>query len=99
MSIAPRILYLSYAPDEVYALIAEQVPSSFRLVTLDADSDDERCARIADCEVVIIAGTGLRGPLIQAAKQLRLAHSGCRLRGHRGLGATQGARHSAGSDT
>jgi phosphoglycerate dehydrogenase-like enzyme len=79
VSVSPRILYLSHASKEVYALIAEQVPSNFTLVTLDTDSDDERYARIADCEVVIIAGTGLRGPLIKAAKQLRLAH-------HQGVG-------------
>jgi phosphoglycerate dehydrogenase-like enzyme len=76
---SPRVLYLSHASNDVYALIAEQVPPGFTLVTLDADSDDERQAKIADCEVTIIAATGLRKPLIEAATRLRLAH-------HQGVG-------------
>ena len=79
MPLSPRILYLSHASNEVYALIAEQISSDFALVTLDADSDHERREKIADCEVVIIAGTGLRRPLIEAADRLRLAH-------HQGVG-------------
>jgi hypothetical protein len=76
---SPKILYLSHAPQEVYQLILAQVPPQFTLVTLEKDSDDERRAKIASCEVAIIAATGLHRPLIEAATRLRLAH-------HQGVG-------------
>ena len=75
----PRVLYLSHATPEVYAIIRGATPSSITLLTLDQDSDDERKAKIADCEVVIVAARPFRKPLIDAAGRLRLVH-------HQGVG-------------
>jgi phosphoglycerate dehydrogenase-like enzyme len=74
-----RVLYLSHATPEVYAIIREPVPHGFELVTLERDDDDERRRRIAQCEVVIVAATPLRKPLIDAATALELVH-------HQGVG-------------
>jgi phosphoglycerate dehydrogenase-like enzyme len=74
-----KVLYLSYAPGEVYDIIREAMPPKFELVTLAADSDDERREKIADCQVVIVAATPLRKGVIDAAKRLELVH-------HQGVG-------------
>lgn len=74
-----RVLYLSHATPEVYSIIRGAVPAGFELVTLDEDSDDERRQKIAECEVVIVAATPLRKPMIDAAQQLELVH-------HQGVG-------------
>jgi phosphoglycerate dehydrogenase-like enzyme len=74
-----RVLYISHATPEVYAIIRAQVPAGFELVTLERDSDAERRERIADCEVVIVAANPLRKPLIDAARRLELVH-------HQGVG-------------
>jgi phosphoglycerate dehydrogenase-like enzyme len=74
-----RVFYISHATPEVYAIIRAQVPAGYELVTLERDSDDERRARIAECEVVIVAASPLRKPLIDAARRLELVH-------HQGVG-------------
>lgn len=74
-----RVMYLSHATPEVYSIIRDAVPEEFELVTLDQDSDDERREKIARCEVVIVAATPLRKPMIDAAKRLELVH-------HQGVG-------------
>ncbi|HJS33500.1 MAG TPA: 3-phosphoglycerate dehydrogenase, partial [Alphaproteobacteria bacterium] len=56
----PRVLYLSHAGEDVYALVRDAAGDRFEVVTLDHDDDAERCARIADCEAVICAATKLR---------------------------------------
>ena len=50
----PRVLYLSHATPEVYAIIREAAPAGLQLLTLEKDSDEERRAKIAECEVVIV---------------------------------------------
>lgn len=74
-----RVLYLSHATPEVYAIIREAVPPGLELVTLDRDDDDERRRKIAQCEVVVVAATPLRKPVIEAAVRLELVH-------HQGVG-------------
>ena len=74
-----QVLYLSHATPDVYAIIGAAVPAGLRLLTLERDSDDERRAKIADCEVVIVAATPLRKPMIDAARRLELVH-------HQGVG-------------
>lgn len=74
-----KVLYLSHATPEVYAIIGAAVPQGFRLVTLERDSDDERREKLASCEVVIVAASGLRKALIEAARRLELVH-------HQGVG-------------
>jgi phosphoglycerate dehydrogenase-like enzyme len=74
---AVRILYLSHAPPELYAMIRRHVPSGYELATLARDDDDERRIRIADCEVVIVAGHRFDAGIIDAARRLRLVvHQG-----------------------
>ena len=75
----PRVLYLSHAPSPVYDIIRGQAPPGWQLVTLDADDDAERRAKVADCEVIIVASTPLRRDVIDAARALRLVH-------HQGVG-------------
>jgi phosphoglycerate dehydrogenase-like enzyme len=74
-----RVLYLSHATPDVYAIIRAAVPPGFELVTLESDDDDERRRKVADCDVVIVAATPLRKPVIDAAGRLALAH-------HQGVG-------------
>lgn len=75
----PRVLYLSHAGEDVYALVRDAAGDRFEVVTLDHDDDAERCARIADCEAVICAATKLRKIHLDAAKSLRVIH-------HQGVG-------------
>ena len=74
-----RVLYHSHATPEVYSIIRAAAPAEFELVTLERDSDDERRARIADCEVVIVAATPFRKAVLDAARRLELVH-------HQGVG-------------
>ena len=74
-----NVLYNSHAGPDVYALIRAEVPCGFDLITLDRDDDRERFEKIADVEVVIVAGTALRRAAIEAAPRLRLVH-------HQGVG-------------
>lgn len=74
-----KIFYNSVATEETYALIREQLPPGFELVTLTAEDDEQRRDKIASCEVAIVAATPLRGDVIAAGKNLRLVH-------HQGVG-------------
>ena len=75
----PRVLYLSHATDDVYALIHEAGDADFEIVTLDHDDDAERIAKIANCEAVICAATPLRKIHLDAGNRLRVVH-------HQGVG-------------
>jgi phosphoglycerate dehydrogenase-like enzyme len=83
-----RVLYLSHATPEVYAIIRSAVPAGFELVTLERDDDEERRRKVADCEVVIVAATALRKPVIDAATRLVLVH-------HQGVGWQDTTDHEA----
>src|SRR5688572_18738936 len=74
-----KVLYLSHATREVYAIIREAVPPGFELLTLERDSDEERRQKLADTPIVIVAATPFRKPLIEAAAKLELVH-------HQGVG-------------
>jgi len=76
---ATKLLYLSHAPDDVYAIIRAQAPPACELITLDRDDDVERIAKLQDVEVVIVAAHHFSRPLIAAARSLRLVH-------HQGVG-------------
>ena len=41
----PRVLYLSFASDDVYALVREAAGTQFEVVTLKSDDDAERFQR------------------------------------------------------
>ena len=74
-----RVLYLSFASSDVYALIRDAAGPSFDVVTLETDNDDERCNKIADCEAVICAATRLTRRHLDAGQRLRVIH-------HQGVG-------------
>jgi phosphoglycerate dehydrogenase-like enzyme len=74
-----KVLYLSHATPEVYAIIGAAVPPGFQLLTLERDSDDERKEKLKNSDVVIVAATPLRKPLIDRAAKLELVH-------HQGVG-------------
>jgi D-3-phosphoglycerate dehydrogenase / 2-oxoglutarate reductase len=74
-----KVLYLSHATPEVYAIIGAAVPPGFELLTLERDSDDERKQKLKDSDIVIVAATPFRKPLIDAARKLELVH-------HQGVG-------------
>ncbi|HSV93607.1 MAG TPA: 2-hydroxyacid dehydrogenase [Desulfobacterales bacterium] len=76
---AHKVFYFSHAPENVYAIIREELPAGLELVTLAADSDDERKRKIADCDAVIVAAKPMRREFIDAAPRLRLLH-------HQGVG-------------
>lgn len=75
----PRVLYLSYASDDVYDLIREAAGTDFELVTLTSDDDAERCEAIRDCHAVICAATPLRKHHLAAGEALKVVH-------HQGVG-------------
>ena len=82
------VLYLSHATPEVYSIIGSAVPPGFQLLLLERDSDEERCEKIAACEVVIVAATPLRKALIDCAAKLELVH-------HQGVGWQDTTDHAA----
>jgi phosphoglycerate dehydrogenase-like enzyme len=72
-----RALYLSHATPQMYAILRESVPAGVELLTLDADSDQERFDKLKDSEVIIAAGHRLRADYIAAARNLKLVlHQG-----------------------
>jgi phosphoglycerate dehydrogenase-like enzyme len=74
-----KVFYFSHAPQNVYAIIREEVPPGFALISLDEDSDDERKEKLADCEVVIVAARPMTREFFSAAPKLKLLH-------HQGVG-------------
>jgi phosphoglycerate dehydrogenase-like enzyme len=74
-----QVFYFSHAPENVYAIIREEVPPGLELVTIDQDSDEERKRKIADCEVVVVAAKPMRREFVDAAHRLKLLH-------HQGVG-------------
>lgn len=75
----PKILYSSYAPEEVNKLVREAAQNDFELLFLDEDSDEERCRKLADCDGVIVGAAKLTKQHIQAADKLRVVQ-------HQGVG-------------
>ena len=74
-----RVFYHSYAPQDVYEIIRAAMPPGFELLTLDADDDGERRAKLPQADIAIVAGYPLQKPLIDAAARLRLVQ-------HQGVG-------------
>ena len=84
----PTVFYNSRATPDVYAIIRHAAPPGIEVLTLDADSDDERKAKLARADVAIVASHPLRQPLIDAARSLRLVH-------HQGVGWQDTVDHQA----
>ena len=79
MPMRPKVFYLSYAVPDVYDIIRAAAGDDFEPVFLEADDDDERCRKLADCEAIICAASPLRKHHLDAAKILRVIH-------HQGVG-------------
>ncbi|MFT8243359.1 2-hydroxyacid dehydrogenase [Roseomonas sp. BN140053] len=72
-----RVFYTAFAPEVVYDAIRRELPADARLVTLSEDSEAERRAAIAGCEVAIMATMFLSAELMAAAPALKLVlHQG-----------------------
>ncbi len=74
-----KIFYNSLATEEMYGLIREVLPAGYDLVTLEADDDSERCQKIHECEVAIVAAKPISTEVVTAAEKLLLIH-------HQGVG-------------
>ncbi|MDE0590025.1 hypothetical protein OU789_08825 [Halocynthiibacter sp. C4] len=74
-----RVFYNSLGTPEMYKLIRSRMGAGLSLVTLETDEDSERRAKIADCDVAIVAAKPLTAEVIAAAQRLKLVH-------HQGVG-------------
>lgn len=74
-----RVFYNSLGTEEMYGLIREIMPQGYELVTLESEEDEERCQKIQNCEVAIVAAKPMTSSIIRAAEALRLVH-------HQGVG-------------
>ena len=74
-----KVFYNSFGTEEMYGLIRDIMPDDYELVTLKTDEDEERCGKICDCEVAIVAAKPITASVIAAAENLRLVH-------HQGVG-------------
>ena len=75
----PKIFYNSFAPQEIYDLFYMAAGDEFDIITLEADDDEERCEKIADCDAAVVAGHKLKDSTINAATHLRVVQ-------HQGVG-------------
>ncbi|MFC7609962.1 Rossmann-fold NAD(P)-binding domain-containing protein [Teichococcus aestuarii] len=74
-----RVLYLSYAPEAVYAMWRKALPEGCELLTLSANSDAERLEKLAIADAVIVAPAVLRPEWVEKAPRLKLVQ-------HQGVG-------------
>src|SRR5690606_21529568 len=75
----PKVLYFIRGNAALYDLVREATPDAYELVTLETGSEEERLAKLADAEVVIVGGHRLSRAHVEAAPRLRLVH-------HQGVG-------------
>lgn len=73
------ILYLSHAPEAIYAMLRKHLAPGMRLVTLSADDDAERFAALPHADAVMVGAHRLRREYIDAAPRLGLVQ-------HQGVG-------------
>ncbi|PVE24774.1 3-phosphoglycerate dehydrogenase [Microvirga sp. KLBC 81] len=78
-SSAVKVFYNSLGTPEIYALMQRLKSPSLELVLLEADDDEERVAKVRDCEAIIAAATPLTRRTIEAAPRLRFVQ-------HQGVG-------------
>jgi len=74
-----RVLYMNYAPDDVYEIIRSQLPEDFELVTLKKEDDKERGEKIREVDFIIVATAKVTEGLLKNAKKLKLIQ-------HQGVG-------------
>lgn len=78
-SSAVKVFYNSLGTPEIYDLMQRLKPPSLELVFLERDDDEERVAKVRDCEAIIAAATHLTRRTIEAAPRLRFVQ-------HQGVG-------------
>ena len=61
-----RVFYNSLGTEEMYGLIRDVMPQGYDLVTLETDEDEERCRKIQNCEVAIVAAKPMTSSIIRA---------------------------------
>lgn len=74
-----RVLYLSHAPETVYAMWRARMPEGCELITLSANDDAERLEKLALADAVIVAPAVLRAEWVAHAPCLKLVQ-------HQGVG-------------
>jgi phosphoglycerate dehydrogenase-like enzyme len=74
-----RVFYNSFSTHEIYNVLRRVAPPGIELVLLDADDDEERVRKVADCDAIIAAAKRLTRRTIEAAKRLRFVQ-------HQGVG-------------
>ena len=74
-----KVLYFNHGGADLYELVRSASVPGIEIVTLETGSVDERLAKIADCDAVIVGGHRLDRKFIDAGKRLRLVH-------HQGVG-------------
>jgi phosphoglycerate dehydrogenase-like enzyme len=74
-----RVFYNSLGTPEIYDLMQRLRPPSLELVLLENDNDEERVAKVQDCDAIIAAATRLTRRTIEAAPRLRFVQ-------HQGVG-------------
>lgn len=82
------ILYLSHAPEAMYAMLRAHLVPGLRLVTLAEDNDAERFAALPDADAVLVGAHRLRREYIEAAPRLSLVQ-------HQGVGWHDTVDHAA----
>lgn len=82
------ILYISHAPEAMYAMLRRHLPPGFRLVTLAGDDDAERFAALPEAEAILVGAHRLHGDYIAAAPKLALVQ-------HQGVGWHDTVDHAA----
>jgi phosphoglycerate dehydrogenase-like enzyme len=73
------IVYLSHAPEAMYAMLRAHLAPGLRLVTLAEDDDAERFAALPAADAVLVGAHRLRADYIAAAPRLSLVQ-------HQGVG-------------
>ena len=74
-----RVLYLSHAPEKVYALWHARMPEGTELLTLSSNDDAERLEKLAVADAVIVAPAVLKPDWVALAPRLKLVQ-------HQGVG-------------
>src|ERR687890_2791787 len=70
MTSVVKVFYNSLGTPEIYDLMQRVKPPGLDLVLLEKDDDDERVAKVRDCEAIIAAATRLTRRTIEAAERL-----------------------------
>jgi len=74
-----KVLYFNHGGADLYDLVRSEAPPDVEIVFLETSAEQERLAKIVDCDAVIVGGFRLSRPYIEAARRLRLVH-------HQGVG-------------